>query len=125
MAVRDDLLALEKRFWTDDAEFYRNTLDEKCLVAFTDMAGVMAKNDIADMVKKDPPKWRDFVLEPKGFVEPTDNMALLSYHAKGKRGTTGEIYEAIVSSAYVKRDGRWKLTFHQHTPLEKAKAAAA
>jgi hypothetical protein len=29
----------------------------------------------------------------------------------------GEAYEALVSSAYVRRDGQWKMAFHHQTPL--------
>ena len=123
MTLRTDLLALEKQFWNGDAEFYRSHLDDNCLVAFTDMAGVMRKDDIAAMVKKDPPRWADLHFEEKGLVEPVHDMAVLSYEASGKRGS-GEAYNAIVSSGYVKRDGEWKLAFHQQTPLEKNKAAS-
>ncbi len=116
MAVRDDLLKLERQFWTGDADFYREHLDDKCLVAFTDMAGVMGKEDIAQMVKKDPPRWSDLKFEDKGMVTPADGIAILSYQASGKRGT-GAAYKAVVSSGYVKRDGAWKMAFHQQTPL--------
>jgi hypothetical protein len=30
----------------------------------------------------------------------------------------GKRYAALVSSAYVKRNGSWKLAFHQQTPIE-------
>jgi hypothetical protein len=116
MAVRDDLLKLEKQFWTGDADFYREHLDDKCLVAFADMAGVMGKEDIAQMAKKDPPRWSDLKFEDKGMVTPADGFAILSYQASGKRGT-GAAYKAVVSSGYVKRDGAWKMAFHQQTPL--------
>jgi hypothetical protein len=29
----------------------------------------------------------------------------------------GERYRALVSSGYVKRNGSWKMMFHQQTPL--------
>jgi hypothetical protein len=122
MAIHADLLDLEKQFWNGDAEFYRNNLDDKCLVAFKDMAGVMRKNDIAEMVNKDPPRWSDLEFEDKGFVEPTDGVVVFSYQASGKRGS-GEKYEAIVSSGYVRRNGFWKMAFHQQTPLENDRGA--
>src|SRR5687768_14440081 len=47
MSLEHELLELEKRFWTGDTEFYRRHLNDECLVAFTQMAGVMSKDAIA------------------------------------------------------------------------------
>jgi hypothetical protein len=121
MAVCDDLLKLERQFWTGDANFYREHLDDKCLVAFTEMAGLMGKEDIAKMVEKDKPRWSDLTFEDKGMITPADGVAILSYQASGKRGGTGDLYRAVVSSGYVKRGGEWKMAFHQQTPLDAAK----
>ena len=117
MTIKHDLLALEKQFWTGDDSFYREHLDDKCLVAFTEMAGLMSKEDIAGMIKKDPQRWSDLKLEEKGFVQPADGVALLSYRASARRGN-GDPYNAVVTSGYVKRNGAWKMAFHQQTPLE-------
>ena len=119
MTLQTDLLALERKFWTGDAEFYRGHLADECLVAFPDMAGVMSKDQVADMVKKDGPRWSEVNMRDKGLVEPVPGMAMLSYEASAKRGGDGERYNALVSSAYVKKNGEWKLAFHQQTPLGK------
>ena len=101
MSVQNDLMSLEKQFWTGDADFYRRNLDDKCLTVFAQEAGLQDKEAIAGMMK-DGMKWRDIKLDQKGFVEPADGVALLSYHAAGKR-ETGEAYEANVTSGYVDR----------------------
>jgi hypothetical protein len=119
MAMQNELLKLEKQFWSGDADFYREHLDDECLVVFTDAAGVMKKEDIAQMVKKDPPNWSDLKFEEKGIIEPAKGVAVLSYQASGKRGS-GSRYKAMVSSGYVKRGGEWKMAFHQQTPLDNA-----
>ena len=49
--------------------------------------------------------------------ELSDDAAILSYEVSAER-PDGEPYHAIVSSGYVRRDGEWKLAFHQHTPLD-------
>jgi hypothetical protein len=122
MSIKQDLLELEKKFWTGDGAFYRQNLDDQCLVAFTEMSGVMSKDDIAGMIDKDQQRWSDLQLREKGFVEPAEGVALLSYEASARRGS-GQAYKAVVTSGYVKRDGRWKMAFHQQTPLDAAKAA--
>ncbi len=116
MSLQTDLLALERRFWTGDAQFYRHHLDDRCLTAFTAMAKVGTKDEIAATVGPQR-RWRDVDIELKGLVEPTDDVAILTYEAAATRAD-GAPYSALVSSGYVKRGDAWKLAFHQHTPLD-------
>lgn len=117
MSLEDDLLTLERRLWTGGPDAYRETLDPKCLVAFTGHAGVMPRDEIAGSVG-DGPRWRDLEIEPQGLVQPADDVALVTYRAAAVRGDEGERYRALVSSGYARRDGAWKLVFHQQTPLD-------
>jgi hypothetical protein len=71
MNLRDNLLAMEQRLWSGGATDYRRTLDDDCLVAFSEAAGVTSREVIADQA----------------------------------------------DSGYVRRDGDWKMMFHQQTPL--------
>jgi uncharacterized protein YchJ len=115
MSLQTDLLALERRFWTGDAEFYRHNLDDRCLTAFASMAGVATKDEIADSVGAER-RWQDLTIELRGLLEPTDDIAIVTYKAAATR-ENGPPYSALVSSGYVKRDGAWKMAFHQQTPL--------
>lgn len=110
------LLALEERFWSGNADFFQRSLDESCLIAFTRMTGVFSRGDVV----KSPfngNRWKDLDLKLKGVIEPVAGVAILTYRARATR-ETGEPYAALVSTAYVKRDGGWKMTFHQQTPLQ-------
>jgi hypothetical protein len=115
--ARDELFETEKKFWTGDAEFYRKNLDEQCLVVFAEMSGVMRKEEIAATIKEGA-RWRKLDMKDRNFLSLADDIALLSYKASAMR-ETGDSYEALVSSAYVKRKGQWKMAFHQQTPLAK------
>jgi hypothetical protein len=120
MPISDDLLKLERGFWTGDAEYYRQHLDDLCLTVFTEMAGAFKREDVARMIT-DTDRWRDLDLDPKGFIEPLPGMALLTYAVKATR-KNGDPYAAAVTSGYVMRNGAWKMVLHQQTPLP-AKAA--
>ena len=120
MASEQTFLSIEKALWNGGPEAYRDHLDDQCLVAFTDMAGVVSKASIADMAEDG--RWSDVMIEPKGFVEMTDQSAVLTYHCNAKR-KNGEMYRALVSSAYVKRPEGWKLAFHSQTPDESTQAS--
>ncbi len=115
MTTRENLLSLERQFWHGDAAFYRQNLDETCLIAFAQMSGAFSSNDIAATVK-DGSHWRDLEIEPEGLIEPAAGIAILTYRAHAHR-PDGTPYDALVSSAYVQRGKAWKMTFHQQTPL--------
>jgi hypothetical protein len=114
-SIEDDLFSLEEKFWPGDAQFYRTHLDERCIVSFTEMAGVMSKEQIAGMIKEGQ-RWRDLHLMRKGFYQPTADVAILTYEMSATRDS-GAPYRVNVSSAYVRRGDGWKMAFHQHTPL--------
>ena len=115
MNARDDLLAIERSLWLGGRADYRSALDDDCLLAFTTMAGVSSRDEVADQA--DASRWRDFDIDVEDFLQPTDDVAMVTYRASAVRGA-GEPYEARVSSGYVRRDGAWKLMFHQQTPLQ-------
>jgi hypothetical protein len=115
MAGRDDLYEIEKNFWTGDAQYYRQNLAEKCMVVFTEISGLKNREEVAAMIT-DPQRWQGLKLKDRNVVELADGAVLLSYRASAKRAN-GQPYEALVSSAYVKENGRWKMAFHQQTPI--------
>lgn len=113
--LREDLVSIEQELWVGGPETYRQHLDDQCLIAFTQMAGVSSREDVARTVQ-DGERWRDLDIEVVGLLQPTQDVAILTYGAHAIRGET-EAYHALVSSAYVKRGGAWKLAFHQQTPI--------
>lgn len=118
MNLKDELLSLEDKLWRGGPDTYRKLVDDECLIAFTGMAGVMDREEIAGTVEEGN-RWRDVRIDTQGLVRPADDIAILTYEARAVRGEgeSGETYEALVSSAYAKRGGAWKLVFHQQTPL--------
>ncbi len=114
MAIQDELLDIEKTLWAGGVADYRRALDSDCLVAFDRMAGVSSRDQIAATVE-DSHRWHDLEIKVDGLLQPTDDVAILTYHASAVRDE--QPYEALVSSGYVRRDGGWKMMFHQQTPL--------
>lgn len=116
MALEQDLLKLEHGFWTEGGDYYREHVDKECLLAFTEMAGVHSNEEIAGM-NPGANNWKDVALDEKGIVQLSDDAAVLTYEVNARR-KNGEPYKALVSTVYVKRDGEWKMAFHQQTPLD-------
>ena len=107
---------LERQFWLGDADFYRENLDDECLLAFAEMAGVSTRDQVAETVKEGD-RWQDVHMEVIGVIEPAKDVALVTYEATATQ-SGGEPYAALVSSGYVRRGGAWKMAFHQQTPRE-------
>jgi hypothetical protein len=116
MPNKEQLYEIEKNFWTGDAQYYRQNLADKCMVVFTEMAGLQTREEIASMIT-DPQRWQDLKLTDKNTLDLGDGAVLLSYRASARR-ENGAPYEARVSTVYVKLNDGWKMAFHQQTPLE-------
>lgn len=111
---RKALLSIERELWTEGPDAYRRHLDDECLVAFAEVAGVWTRDQVAASVEAGP-RWRDPVIDVVGWTEPARGVAILTYRVRAVRD--GERYRALVSSGYVRRVGGWKLAFHHQTPL--------
>jgi hypothetical protein len=62
------------------------------------------------------PGWDSFSIADARVVRLTPDSAVLTYRFSGRRGGD-PAYDALMGSAYVKREGSWKMAFHQQTPL--------
>ena len=118
MANKQELLELEKGFWTGDSAYYEANSDAQCLVAFPGMARAMTNAELAATASK-PKRWRDLAIKVKGMVEPGSDIVMLTYEARATR-ENGELYTALVSTGYVHRADGWKMMFHAQTPIDAA-----
>ena len=117
-ANKQELLDLERGFWTGDSAYYEANADRECLVAFPGMAKALTNAELAKTASK-PNRWRDLDISLKGMVEPGSDIVMLTYQARAIRDN-GEHYAALVSTGYVYRADGWKMMFHAQTPLEAA-----
>jgi hypothetical protein len=115
MTLREELLDLERKLWFGTVADYRRTLDDDCLVAFGQVAGVSTREQVVGTVDETD-RWEDLDIEIQGMLQPTKDVAILTYHANAVRGESDR-YRALVSSGYVNRGDGWKMMFHQQTPL--------
>jgi ketosteroid isomerase-like protein len=110
MALEQDLLTLEEQFWTGGPEAYERHCDARCLVAFSTMCSVMAREEIA--ATAEPDRWTDVAITPLAFLQPGDDVATIAYDCTARR-KDGQAHAARVTSTYVRRSDGWKLAAHQ------------
>ena len=107
------LVDIEHELAGGDGETYRRRLRDEAVVIVPgerlDKEATCAAIDAAG-------GWDEFSIEGATAVPLGADSALLTYRFSGRRGDFQ--YAALLSSAYVREDGEWKLAFHQQTPLE-------
>jgi Domain of unknown function (DUF4440) len=93
-------------------EHYRQHLAANAVMAFP--FGVMSRQDAIDAMEAAPP-WSSFDLVDAQVVELSADSGIVVYRVNAQR-TGEEPYVAIVSSTFIRGDGRWLLAFHQQSP---------
>ena len=93
------------------ADFYRDVLAEDVTMVFPGFV-VADRQQVIDSMGGSP--WSSFTLRDKRAMDVGD-VVFLTYASTSKRGDDPE-YNALITSAYVRRDGEWRLAFHQQTP---------
>lgn len=115
MDLLSQLLQLERGFWTEGPEYYRDHLAPDCLMALPGV-GFMTREAAIRGIEGGQRWERLEVAEPQ-LVRLGEDAALLAYSAEAQRSGREQPYRSMVSSVYVKLEGSWRLAFHQQSPL--------
>jgi hypothetical protein len=113
--LEDVLFAVEEQFWLEGAEHYAANLSPAAVMVFPDPAGVRVKDEIESSIAG--PRWSDVALEEHRLMQLNEGAAIVTYKATARRDGEARPYVARASSAYVHDGKRWKLAFHQQTPV--------
>ena len=117
-ALQDALFDIEEGFWLKGEDYFLAHVDDRCLLAFPQMAemhGVHSREAVAATARH-PDRWSDVTISDRHLVRPTAEVALISYRVDATQAD-GKPYAALIGSAYAKRGDGWKLAFHQHSPV--------
>ena len=111
--------ALERRGWealssARGAAFYEDLMADDGLMVFP-WGMVLDKAQTLDALRREPP-WSEFELADVRVLQATADSALVTYRANARREGQ-EPYQALMTTTYARRDGRWLLVLHQQTPF--------
>lgn len=115
MPLKDEILAIEKGFWTAGEDHFLDHVDDHCLLVFTQMRGLYSRAEVAASAR-DPHRWSDLRIADVILHQPREDTLFVAYEARVKRAT-GAAYRALIGSVYLRREDGWKLTSHQHSEL--------
>ena len=109
------VLDIEREFWQADPAFHDAHYADGILTIVggqsSDRKEVLG--EIADV-----PALASLDMRDVRIREVTDTVVAVTYHATATREGQPDPYDAMVSSVYVHRDGRWQLAVHQHSPRQ-------
>lgn len=114
-----DILELERRGWQvlstgneEAKQFYAQLLREDAVMLFPGGMRIDGKQEILKSLEAQP--WESFELEETELLDITAEVATLVYRVAARREGS-PLYEALVSSTYVRENGAWKLVLHQQS----------
>ena len=119
MSLETQLLDVEMQLWRNDAELYRDNLTAEALLVFPE-TGVITRDVAVGAIlveNAEGRRWAEVNFEEVRSARLTEDVALLIYRVTARWEHEESEYPALASSIYVKREGAWKLAFHQQSPL--------
>ena len=121
MELEDQLVAIERKLWSNDAAYYRDNLIEEAVLVFAE-TGVIPRDTAVDAILSENAngkRWAEVEFADVKTLRFSDDVLLLSYRVAARWEHEESRIFALASSVYVKRNDRWKLAFHQQTPMER------
>lgn len=112
----DALLRVDEALAQGTGDDYRRALTDDAVVALPGMGLLDREGCAAALDASDATGWDRIEMHDPRLVALGDDAAAVAYRFDGTRGDFR--YAALMTSAYVRRDGEWKLAVHQQTPLE-------
>ncbi|MFL5283167.1 MAG: DUF4440 domain-containing protein [Rhodopila sp.] len=105
----------EESLWTGDAEHYRASIDDQCLMVLPQPPFVMSGQQAIEAVAHTP-RWSKVDLSERQVMRPQEGIIVVAYHARAEReGCTP--YTAHCTSTYHRlAHEQWRVIQHQQTP---------
>ena len=105
----------EESLWLADAEHYRATIDDECLMVLPAPPFVMTGSQAVEAVASTP-RWASADLSERRVSRPQEGLIVIAYKVRAEReGITP--YEAHCTTTYRRLSHEeWRVVQHQQTP---------
>lgn len=111
----DRVWAFEESLWTADADHYRQSIDDECVMVVPTPPFVMTGAQAVEMVSKTP-RWSQVAFSDQQIMRPQEGLIVIGYTAHAEKDG-GEKYEAHCTSTYRRLEHEvWTVVQHQQTP---------
>ena len=111
----DRVWTFEESLWTADAEHYRESIDDECLMVLPAPPYVMSGQQAVEAVSSTP-RWSKVELSERQVKRPQEGLIVIAYKASAERDGIPP-YVAHCTSTYRRLSHEnWKVVQHQQTP---------
>ena len=105
----------EESLWTADADHYRESIDDACLMVLPTPPFVQTGEQAIQAVI-DTPRWSQVTLSEQQVSRPQEGLIVVAYKAEASK-EGGEAYTAWCTSTYRRLSHEeWRVVQHQQTP---------
>lgn len=105
----------ETGLWTGDADHYRQSVDDDCLMVLPAPPFVF-DGEAAIKAVADTPRWDSVTLSDQRISRPQDGLIVVAYGVEAQRDGS-EPYRAHCTSTYRRLSHEeWRVVQHQQTP---------
>lgn len=116
----DELLDLEHQGWeslctSTGADFYGKIMTTEGVMVLAH-GQVFDRQSVIDSLNEAPP-WRTYDISDERLIVLHDDHAILVYTGRAYREADDPVFIALMSSAYTRQDGAWRLALYQQTPV--------
>ena len=110
----DRVRAFEESLWTGDAQHYRESIDEACVMALPAEPFIFSSTDAIEAVAHTP-RWREVRFENGRVMRPQEGLIVIAYTAHASK-EGGEGYIAHCTSTYRRLAHEdWRVVQHSQT----------
>ena len=107
--------SFEESLWTADAEHYRASVDDECLMVLPEPPFVFSGQNAVEAVEHTP-RWSKVELTHRQIARPQEGLIVIAYKARAERDGVAP-YEAHCTSTYRRlAHENWRVIQHQQTP---------
>jgi hypothetical protein len=118
--LTEELVALEESGWaaisTGNGDFYRDLVLDETICVEPD--GVSTGAELAADIDANKSPFSGYQLDDAKVLPLGAESALITYRATVRLADSDFSFQLYMTSVYLRRDGRWRLTFHQQTPVK-------
>ena len=117
MSIQDELVAIERQLWKNDATLYRDNYTDNALITFPE-TGVITIAFAVEAIRRENAEgrhWAEVAFEDLRTLPVAADVTLLLYKVVARWAHEIKPITRLCTTVYVRRDGRWKAVHHQQS----------
>jgi len=117
MNIAKALSDIERTLWTNYVELYRQTVLHDAVIIFPDVGRIGLEQALNALREENAAgrRWAKVDLQDARALALGPDVVLLHYAAVARWNYMKDTEKALCATLYVKREGAWRVAFHQQT----------